>query len=83
MRKRRPDLAWPACAQAFRGARKYRGLCQLEVDQVAHVHFKGIGQAAQDVEAHVHGAVFDLPNVRLIRANHQSKLALGQPLLFP
>lgn len=56
---------------------------QLEVDQVAHVHFKGVGQAAQDVETDVHGAVLDLPDVRLIRADHQGKLALGQPLLLP
>lgn len=59
------------------------GAGQLEVDQVAHVYLKGIGQAAQDVEADVDGAVFDLPNVRLVRADHQGKLALGQPLLLP
>lgn len=59
------------------------GAGRLEVDQVAHVHFKGIGEAAQNVEANVYGAVLDLPDVRLIRANHEGKLALGQPLLLP
>ena len=59
------------------------GVGRLEVDQVAHVNFKGIGEAAQKVESHVHGAVLDLPNVRLVRANHEGKLALGQPLLLP
>lgn len=83
MRKRRPDLAWLACAEPVGYARNYRGGCRLEVDQVAYVNFEGIGEAAQNVKSHVHGAVLDLPNVRLARANHEGKLALGQPLLLP
>ena len=67
----------------FGDAGNYRGGRRLEVDQVAYVNFKGIGEAAQNVESHVHRAVLDLPNVRLVRANHEGKLALGQPLLLP
>lgn len=69
--------------ELFGDARNCWGLCWLEVDQVAHVHLKGIGQTAKDVEANVYGAVLDLPNVRLVRADHEGKLALGQPLLLP
>ena len=69
--------------ELFEDARNCWGLCWLEVDQVAHVHLKGIGEAAQNVESHVHSAVLDLPDVRLIRADHQGKLALGQSLLLP
>ena len=83
MRKHRPDLARLACAEPVGYARNYRGGCRLEVDQVAYVNFEGIGEAAQNVKSHVHGAVLDLPNVRLARTNHEGKLALGQPLLLP
>lgn len=83
MRKRRPDLARAPCASYLGTLAIAGGLCRLEVDQVAYVNFKGIGEAAQKVESHVHGAVLDLPNVRLVRANHEGKLALGQPLLLP
>ena len=55
----------------------------LERNKVAHFHSNAIGNAAKQVNANVYAAVLDFPNMRLIRAGHQSKLALGEALPLP
>ena len=58
---------------------------RLEVDKLPNLHAKTVGNATKKVDSHAYGSVFDMPDMRLVGARHQSKLALGEalPLPFP
>lgn len=67
----------------YAGDHRKQGIHCLEFDKRTHLDAQTVGDTAQQIKPNTDAAVLDFPNMRLIRAGHQSKLALGEALPLP